>query len=390
MLKLKGTNELLDINIKYGAHMPKIHINLNENELLTSIKNNIDNLDLDTSWDKFKKLTNPYELVHTPKKRRKDKNQSIARYLPFSRSYFKMWEIIYEFELINNSKTINVSHIAEGPGGFMESVINYRKRFNKKDNIYGITLRSTKKFIPGWNKSKDFIKRNNIIISYGKDNTGDICNIENIIFFKNQIGNNKCDLVTADGGFDFSIDFNHQEQQAFQLIFCEIVLALSVQKNGGSFVLKIFDMFTLLTIKMLYIISYFYEEVYIYKPLTSRCANSEKYIIAKKFRGIEKTYLNKLYGIIKLWDSIEKNNYYILDLFSDISNKKFIEQIININKKYIKKQIKSIKDTFKLINDRPDVKTYNNIIKNQVNNAITWCNKYNIKINDNSKYLLLK
>ena len=390
MLKLKGTNELLDINIKYGAHMPKIHINLNENELLTSIKNNIDNLDLDTSWDKFKKLTNPYELVHTPKKRRKDKNQSIARYLPFSRSYFKMWEIIYEFELINNSKTINVSHIAEGPGGFMESVINYRKRINKKDNIYGITLRSTKKFIPGWNKSKDFIKRNNIIISYGKDNTGDICNIENIIFFKNQIGNNKCDLVTADGGFDFSIDFNHQEQQAFQLIFCEIVLALSVQKNGGSFVLKIFDMFTLLTIKMLYIISYFYEEVYIYKPLTSRCANSEKYIIAKKFRGIEKTYLNKLYGIIKLWDSIEKNNYYILDLFSDISNKKFIEQIININKKYIKKQIKSIKDTFKLINDRPDVKTYNNIIKNQVNNAITWCNKYNIKINDNSKYLLLK
>ena len=301
MLKLKGTNELLDINIKYGAHMPKIHINLNENELLTSIKNNIDNLDLDTSWDKFKKLTNPYELVHTPKKRRKDKNQSIARYLPFSRSYFKMWEIIYEFELINNSKTINVSHIAEGPGGFMESVINYRKRFNKKDNIYGITLRSTKKFIPGWNKSKDFIKRNNIIISYGKDNTGDICNIENIIFFKNQIGNNKCDLVTADGGFDFSIDFNHQEQQAFQLIFCEIVLALSVQKNGGSFVLKIFDMFTLLTIKMLYIISYFYEEVYIYKPLTSRCANSEKYIIAKKFRGIEKKYLNKLYGIIKLW-----------------------------------------------------------------------------------------
>ena len=390
MLKLKGTNELLDINIKYGAHMPKIHINLNENELLTSIKNNIDNLDLDTSWHKFKKLTNPYELVHTPKKRRKDKNQSIARYLPFSRSYFKMWEIIYEFELINNSKTINLSHIAEGPGGFMESVINYRKRFNKKDNIYGITLRSTKKFIPGWNKSKDFIKRNNIIISYGKDNTGDICNIENIIFFKNQIGNNKCDLVTADGGFDFSIDFNHQEQQAFQLIFCEIVLALSVQKNGGSFVLKIFDMFTLLTIKMLYIISYFYEEVYIYKPLTSRCANSEKYIIAKKFRGIEKTYLNKLYGIIKLWDSIEKNNYYILDLFSDISNKKFIEQIININKKYIKKQIKSIKDTFKLINDRPDVKTYNNIIKNQVNNAITWCNKYNIKINDNSKYLLLK
>ena len=208
MFKLNSTDELLDINIQYGETISDIYLNSNEYKQLTSLKNNIDNLQIGASWDKFKKLTNPYELVHTSKRRRKDKNQSIARYLPFSRSYFKMWEIICKFELINDIETINISHIAEGPGGFMEAVINQRRKFNNKDNIYGITLRSTKKYIPGWNKSRNFIKRNDIMISYGKDNTGDICNIDNIISFKKQIGDNKCQLVTADGGFDFSIDFN--------------------------------------------------------------------------------------------------------------------------------------------------------------------------------------
>ena len=43
------------------------------------------------------------------------------------------------------------------------------------------------------------------------------------------------DLVTADGGFDFSTNFNKQEQSSLRIIFCEIVTALSVQKKGGAF-----------------------------------------------------------------------------------------------------------------------------------------------------------
>ena len=53
---------------------------------------------------------------------------------------------------------------------------------------------------------------------------------------------------------------------------------------------QIFDLFTPLTLKLLYIIYYHYEETYIYKPLTSRPANSEKYIVAKKFNGIHSDF----------------------------------------------------------------------------------------------------
>ena len=49
------------------------------------------------------------------------------------------------------------------------------------------------------------------------------------------------DIVTADGGFDFSVDFNKQEIMANKLIFCQICFAISMQKKGGIFILKIFD-----------------------------------------------------------------------------------------------------------------------------------------------------
>ena len=71
------------------------------------------------------------------------------------------------------------------------------------------------------------------------------------------------DLVTADGGFDFSIDFNKQEILAYRMIFCEVVTALAVQKKGGTFICKIFDIYTEITIQFIYLLGFFYEEIYI-------------------------------------------------------------------------------------------------------------------------------
>ena len=51
---------------------------------------------------------------------------------------------------------------------------------------------------------------------------------------------------------------------------------------------KIFDTFMIPTVKLLFFLGCFYEEIYLNKPLTSRPANSEKYIVAKNFKGIDK------------------------------------------------------------------------------------------------------
>ena len=391
MFKLPSHSNLLTIDILYNSAFANTYISNDDTSILTTYKNTIDKKKYKSHWDKFKKLSNPYEFIHISKKKY-NHNLSIAKYNPLSRSYFKLWEMIHKFKLLENLKntSIKTAHVAEGPGGFMECLVNYRNAFkNEKvfDDVNGITLKSNTKYIPGWNKARSLIKKNNIYISYGKDGTGNIYNIDNIIHFSKKIGTRKCDLITSDGGFDFSNDFNHQEQLAYRLIFCELVITISNQKLGGHSVIKIFDMYTKLTVKLIYLITVLYEEVYIYKPLTSRPANSEKYIIAKNFKGIDETYLKTLYGIVRLWSSIESNNLYITDLFSEDIPDSFKTVLENYNKQFIEKQLFSIRCTLDLIDNKPSVKKYNSIVKTQVSNAISWCNDYNIEINKHCRYL---
>ena len=49
------------------------------------------------------------------------------------------------------------------------------------------------------------------------------------------------EIITADGGFDFSEDFNKQEINITQLLFAQIAYAIIMQKRNGVFILKIFE-----------------------------------------------------------------------------------------------------------------------------------------------------
>ena len=339
-------------------------------------KNKIDELEDTKLWDRAKKFSNDYELIHLPNKR--NKKDSIALYEPLSRSYFKMLEMIIEYQLINETEKINVCCLAEGPGGFMECINNYRET---KDRIVGITLKSTNREIPGWKKSKNFLKNNqHINITYGKDETGDLYKLENIQYLKYMF-NEECMLVTADGGFDFSTDFNNQESMSYRIIFCEMVSALYLQKLGGHFVCKIFDIHTDLTVKFLWILSMYYEEVIISKPYTSRPANSEKYIICKKFKGIETDFMNKLFNLVKKWDTT-KNKLDFVKVPSD-----FIVKINQYNEVITNKQRENIKLTLDIIKNYESIEVTNSIIENQKAKALSWCNNYKVPINENSSFL---
>ena len=61
------------------------------------------------------------------------------------------------------------------------------------------------------------------------------------IFIK-QIDHNYCNLVTADGGFDYSKDYNSQELLSYKLLYSEIYIAINIQKLNGNFVIKFFDL----------------------------------------------------------------------------------------------------------------------------------------------------
>ena len=329
----------------------EIFISQSLNHYLSSIKKQIDIYYI--NWDYYKKITNPYEYIHTHVP---EKNAAICKYKPLSRSFFKMIEIIHIFNFLSEKASITSFHLAEGPGGFIEA-FNYIRK-NKNDKYYGMTLMSDDNNIPSWKKSYTFINNNkNVVIEYGKSKTGDLFLKENLQYC-NENYKNSIDYITADGGFDFSIDFNKQEDMSLKLILAQVFFALIMQKKGGCFVLKIFDIFKLKTVDILFLLANLYENIYIYKPHTSRIANSEKYIVCKHYKG---DILNINKQIIEKFDKILSNIDSIRTLFNVEFPKFFINKLEEINAIYGQQQIENINYTLNIIKEYISIKNGDDI-----------------------------
>jgi hypothetical protein len=152
------------------------------------------------------------------------------------------------------------------------------------------------------------LHRNRVCIETGADGTGNIISSANFEHCASKY-QNSCDLITADGGFDFSCDFNNQETMVLRLLIAELGFALALQKQGGHFILKMFDTFTKPTIDVIYLLCNWYEEVYVSKPCTSRHANSERYVVCKHFKPASTAaMLPQLQAMFRQLESLAPND----------------------------------------------------------------------------------
>lgn len=373
-----------NIDVKYSSKRDENYI-LNESlrHYLISIKKEIDKVY--DKWDKYKRITNKYEYINTIVNhdfREISVNTSVCSYKPISRSYFKLIEILNIFNF-DFPKQMNTFHLAEGPGGFIEAISNFRK--NKNDSYYGFTLMKRSNDVPKWGKIQDFLRNHkNIHLVYGPKHDGNLYFKHNLDFFKQQYYN-QFDFLTADGGFDYSVDFNKQEENSINLIFCEVLYALVLQKTNGSFVLKVFDCFHRQTIEILLLLTYFYKEVYVYKPNTSREANSEKYIICKGFQNHSNrvSIINKL---AKGFTEIYENQ--LVSIFNHDMNSLYLSKVEEVNAIYGQQQIENILVTLNYIKeniistnkDKVEKIKYMNLKK-----CIQWC-----RLNNQPYYAFLQ
>ena len=270
-----------------------------------------------------------------------DKSNSLLGNKPniLSRAFYKLWEILYFFDLIDiNDKNFVSAHLAEGPGSFIQATMFFREMFSKdskNDKYHAITIHSEnedisldleKEFVQYYAKEKPqrfFMHKTYDAQTAGgsktKD-TGDLTETKTLENFKKDIGA-KVDFVSGDGGFEWDNE-NIQEQECAILIYAQILAAIIIQKKGGHFVLKVFEMFTGLSAKFILLLKYFYEEVYIIKPFTSRESNSERYIVCRKFKFEEKQIVEIVQNMMKGLDEINsrrssKNDkaLYLFDIF---------------------------------------------------------------------------
>ena len=389
------------------------------------LKSKIDEPEYLKMWDKAKRDVNPYEIVNVsgtnilqpdkinisqpdkinisqpdkinilqPDKINYYNREQKTNNLPLSRSFFKLTEIWKLINLIPERykyKDGVISNIAEGPGGFIEAIYKQRITNGINDIFYAITLYSKNKNIPGWNKilqtKNHFLNNNkNIILK-----TGNLYKKYSILNYSNFFKEKKAFLVTCDGGFDNSDNYNNQEKKSIKIIFAEIITTLLVQEKGGNMICKFFDIFTYFSVQLIYLLSICYEKINIIKPVTSRPANSEKYIIVSgfKFNYINKKFINSMLNELEKFDTFENvescdiyNKYYGIKINNLNVPIDFIDEINTINislvnnqKKYIIKTLDYIKNYN--INDKLNNKYYQIVYSNM------WFNKYNILKKEN-------
>ena len=263
------------LSFTYGV--PRAAMTTSVHDALTHLKNEIDAIQPVGIWDDAKKITNPYEYIFLSLQKRM--HRSIATVQPLSRSYFKMIELWELLGLRTTTTGLRTSHSAEGPGGFIEAIMT--KAPGSRSSA--MTLRSTERSVPGWRKSNTFLLTHpTVAITYGADGTGNLYSLANQAAFAaastTHLGGH-ADLYTADGGFDFSTDYNGQENTVQRLLAAEALAGLQTLKPGGTMILKVFDTKQIATLELLWILSGCFTRTALVKPHTSRPANSERYWI---------------------------------------------------------------------------------------------------------------
>ena len=243
------------------------------------------------------------------------------------------------------------------------------------DRYYGMTLINDDPICPGWKKTRTFLENHpNVIIETGSDKTGNLISFDNFIHCATKY-RNKMEIITADGGFDFSVDFNNQETMATQLILCEVFYALAMQKQGGTFILKIFDVFHKATVDILYLLCYYYNNVSITKPHTSRIANSEKYIVCQGFKISNSTKIVE--QVSSLFLSLCSNER-ITSILPQDHDLYFLNKIEEMNAMVSFQQIENITSTLSIITNHRNAEKLDQYKKINVNKCIAWCEYYEI------------
>lgn len=384
-----NTDTYRHIAYQTQIHPPKEMISHSLCKYLGEIKERIESREKE--WDIFKKYTNPYEYIHTviPFKKK-----SISKYKPISRSYFKMVEMMDVFGIVQKpnrnillSSTgfspIRTFHLAEGPGGFIEAVCNTRG--NPCDTYYGMTILEDENDdnVPAWKKSEYFLQTHpNIKIETGIDGTGNLLHLANFDHCCETYASSM-DLVTADGGFDFSKDFNKQEVCIADLLWGQTCYALALQRFGGNFVLKIFDSFYAHTVDLIYLLTSFYKEVYVSKLQTSRIGNSEKYIVCKGFRFHRcETFLPYIRASFVAMVNSNGDNSSIHRFLNIPIPRFFLTKIEDCNSMFGQQQIENIYYTISIIDKSPKGDKSEQLIKQNMTKCINWCIEHEIPYNN--------
>ncbi|XP_076643921.1 cap methyltransferase 1 [Halictus rubicundus] len=207
---------------------------------------------------------------------------------------------------LQDNELLYFADVCAGPGGFSEYVL-WRKQWHAKG--FGFTLKNENDF-----KLADFYAApcETFHPYYGPSDDGNVFDPANQEAFREVImqhtNNRGVHFMMSDGGFSVEGQENIQEILSKQLYLCQCLVALMIVKDGGHFVTKLFDVFTPFSGGLVYLMYRCFNEICIFKPNTSRPANSERYLVCKHKRPNTEAVVRYLKYVNEILLKKDKNN----------------------------------------------------------------------------------
>jgi 23S rRNA U2552 (ribose-2'-O)-methylase RlmE/FtsJ len=234
----------------------------------------------------------------------------------YSEDFYKMWEILNIFNIVSNDK-INVGIMNTNLSDCDKAVSNYIDKILNKEssklNLSNIEIQSPQKLDSVFKMIKDVSKSKKYM-----------------------------NLIVA-----------NSDNNNYTTYLGELLATLNCQDKNGNLVFKMFDAFNMVMVKILYILSSLYEQVYIYKPFTSRPSESEKFIVCKKYKyNPDDKNIRSLVSDIEKIIEMSEGNKFLNDIFLDIevptdfiNTIKFINiKLVNIEQIQVNEIIKYIQE----------------------------------------------
>lgn len=315
----RGKRELPDFNIRMLEG--DITLEFCDRRLYDELQGLKMRFERSEAFEKSRDRTNPFEMI----------SKSIFQ----NRASIKFANIDYVFRILNKRWTqenprsddeFYFSDDASGPGSFGQQI---QWRYPRAKGI-GMTLIGPLDF----DRS---ILNENFEMYYGPRGNGDL--LEQWADLLNHKLENypRLDLVMGDGAFEIDDPsrISSQEVTNSELFIKQVVQVLALSK-GGNCLFKLFDANGKFMADVLYCLSLIFDEVSVFKPCTSRPANSERYVVGmRKIKDDVSSYAEKcLYRVCR-----QLNNGFMASSFFEDLPLDFKEYLYEVNNDDLRSQI---------------------------------------------------
>lgn len=236
-------------------------------------------------------------------------------------SFYELWELLFLFELININGS-NFVHVHIGSAGFIQASQLFRQKFvskptlTKNDAYYIIDLKNSHMY--------QINKAYTTYINKPKENVS---------------------LITANAGINWDSVYT-QEQDAYGLFIETMITMADIQSKGGTFICKLYETYTEVSIKLLCILREMYEIVYIVCLAVGMHQDMGKYVVCLNYSYKKSKALSNMRSLIN--PELQVNS--IFPTFDIPQN--FIDKVILANNRISEFQIILINKMIKFINDQ--------------------------------------